>query len=256
MDAVPLRRRGTGSSWLLHRKKGRLGAAVFIVFSCLLVTAVVWAEITVLIGKRVLVVEEVVIPYREIRVGNPELDLGVVRLIQEGNNGLKKEIWEVLYGVEGREIGRELKESVLVKPPVERIVEYGENTIISRAGRQMEFSRMLVVEATAYCPGTVESGCVIDSRGHSACTGPYADGRTATGVKAVPGNGTLERPHIIAVDPKVIPLKSRVYVEGYGFARAEDTGGTIKGHRIDLLLDQHQKAMRFGRQRVKVYLLD
>jgi 3D (Asp-Asp-Asp) domain-containing protein len=84
------------------------------------------------------------------------------------------------------------------------------------------------VNATAYCPGTPGSGCPIDERGAAHCTGFYNDGFTFTGKKAVAGDGSITNPHIIAVDPAVIPLKAMVYLEGYGFAVAEDTGSAIK----------------------------
>ena len=60
---------------------------------------------------------------------------------------------------------------------------------------------------------------------------------------------------VVAVDPRVIPLKSLVYVEGYGFAIAADTGGAIKGKRIDLCYPSRAMAKRFGRRNVRVHLL-
>ena len=59
----------------------------------------------------------------------------------------------------------------------------------------------------------------------------------------------------IAVDPRVIPLGSKVYVEGYGYALAVDTGGDIKGNRIDLFMLSEDEAMTWGRQPVRVYIL-
>lgn len=78
---------------------------------------------------------------------------------------------------------------------------------------------------TAYCP------C-------KACCGPNASGVTA--------NGRPAKGKIVAVDPKIIPLGSRVHVPGYGWAVAADTGGAIKGKRIDVLLPTHAAARRFG----------
>ncbi len=72
-------------------------------------------------------------------------------------------------------------------------------------------------------------------------------GRTATGLPARYG--------VVAVDPRVIPLGSRLYIEGYGTAVAADTGGAIVGNRIDLCMDSYQAAISFGRQPVKVYVL-
>ena len=78
--------------------------------------------------------------------------------------------------------------------------------------------------------------------------GGSRSGRTATGIKA--GYGTA------AVDPRYIPLGTRLYIEGYGYAIAADTGRAIKGNRIDLGYDTYQQAKRVGMRKVKVYILD
>jgi len=75
----------------------------------------------------------------------------------------------------------------------------------------------------------------------------WSNGRTATGVPARYG--------VAAVDPSVIPLGTRLYVPGYGYAVAADTGGAIIGDRIDLCFDTGQQAMDYGRQAVTVYEL-
>ena len=76
-----------------------------------------------------------------------------------------------------------------------------------------------------------------------------------------PGNGsytargTLLRRGIIAVDPSVIPLGTRVYIPGYGEAIADDTGGAIVGNRIDIAFDSHEEAIWFGRQMLEIYII-
>ncbi len=72
-------------------------------------------------------------------------------------------------------------------------------------------------------------------------------GVTATGMRAGMG--------IIAVDPSVIPLGTKLFIPGYGRAIAGDTGGAIIGHRIDLGFDSNGEAMRWGRRSVTVYVL-
>lgn len=104
-------------------------------------------------------------------------------------------------------------------------------TLASRAGNPRRF-RLMNMVATAYCP----KGC---------CGSSY--GRTATGRKAEYG--------VIAVDPRVIPLGTTLYIDRYGFAIAADTGRKIKGLRIDLCFPTHREASRFGRKTVKVLLL-
>jgi 3D (Asp-Asp-Asp) domain-containing protein len=92
----------------------------------------------------------------------------------------------------------------------------------------------ILMEATAYDPGP------------DSC-GPQATGRTFTGMHA--GYG------IAAVDPRVIPLGTHLYVEGYGYAIAADIGSAIKGYRIDLCFPTREEALRFGRRKVRVYIL-
>lgn len=77
-----------------------------------------------------------------------------------------------------------------------------------------------------------------------------------------PGNGSHTyrgnqlRKGLVAVDPKVIPLGARLYVEGYGYAIADDTGSYIQGNRIDLAYENRKEALQFGRRTVPVYVLD
>lgn len=194
------------------------------------------------------------LPFTTVRVNNPDLDCGVVRVIEEGEEGIIEHVVEVKKR-DGREVSRKVVSSEIIKPPVNRVLEYGEKNTISRGGRNYRYAKVLYVNATAYCPGTPGSGCPIDERGAAHCTGFYNDGFTFTGKKAVAGDGSITNPHIIAVDPAVIPLKAMVYLEGYGFAVAEDTGSAIKKNSIDLLFDHHEDARRFGRKELKLYLL-
>ena len=122
--------------------------------------------------------------------------------------------------------------------------------------QQSSSTKIILVTATAYCPGTPGSGCPVNKYGHSHCCGAHTDGNTATGRRAIAGNGSKDNPHIIAVDPKIIPLNTLVYLEGYGYAIAADTGSAIKGHKIDILFNKHQDALNFGRQMLKVHFLD
>ncbi|WP_152656948.1 3D domain-containing protein [Oceanobacillus sp. CFH 90083] len=91
------------------------------------------------------------------------------------------------------------------------------------------------VEATAYTAGC--DGC---------------SGVTATGVDL----NANPNAKVIAVDPSVIPLGSKVYVEGYGYATAADTGGAINGNKIDLHVPTKQEALNFGRQQVNVTIVE
>lgn len=95
--------------------------------------------------------------------------------------------------------------------------------------------RIIDMHATAYTASPSENG-------------GNRSGRTAIGLKI--GHG------VVAVDPRVIPLGTRLYIEGYGHAVAADTGSAIKGHRIDLGVDTRRESNRIGRRRVRVHILD
>ncbi|MGG1674573.1 LysM peptidoglycan-binding domain-containing protein [Neobacillus sp. NRS-1170] len=98
-----------------------------------------------------------------------------------------------------------------------------------------EKTKEITVKATAYT---------------ASCEG--CSGTTATGVDL----NANPNAKVIAVDPKVIPLGSKVYVEGYGVATAADTGGAIKGNRIDVFIPSEQKAIQWGKKQITIKILD
>lgn len=107
----------------------------------------------------------------------------------------------------------------------------------TRSEAPENYQKVLEVRATAYAPGPQDN----DQWG------------TKTHL------GTEVRPGIIAVDPHIIPLGSRVFIQypdGHGeYARAEDTGGAIKGNRIDVAKATVREAENFGIQHVKVFVV-
>ena len=105
-----------------------------------------------------------------------------------------------------------------------------ESKIVSRGNYER---KMIEYTATAYC------SC-------EKCCGKWAKyNKTASGT-------TPKQGKTIAVDKNVIPLGSKVYIEGYGEYIAEDTGSTIIGNRIDIYFESHQEALNFGRRKVKL----
>jgi 3D (Asp-Asp-Asp) domain-containing protein/LysM repeat protein len=95
--------------------------------------------------------------------------------------------------------------------------------------------KVIKVKATAYT---------------ASCTGCSGVTRTGVNLKSNPNS------KVISVDPKVIPLGSKVYVEGYGYATAADTGGAIKGNRIDIFIASHNDAINFGAKQLKVTIIN
>ena len=106
----------------------------------------------------------------------------------------------------------------------------GHGTALSHDGVPNKYSRVLTMQASAY-----------------SAQDPGNGNYTATGSRLKKG--------IVSVDPKLIPLGTKLYIEVYGYAVADDVGGAIKGHRIDLAYDSRSEALQFGRQTVKVYVL-
>ena len=125
-----------------------------------------------------------------------------------------------------------------IKEPKKQIVAVGTKetvyTMTTSRGREIRYTKVKQMVATAYYPGP------------ESC-GKYANGYTATGKKA--GFG------VVAVDKRVIPLGTRLYIEGYGYAEAADVGSAIRGDRIDLCFDTYREAKMFGKKTVKVYIL-
>ncbi|GLB60759.1 LysM peptidoglycan-binding and 3D domain-containing protein [Cytobacillus sp. NCCP-133] len=103
------------------------------------------------------------------------------------------------------------------------------------AANEEKAQEVLTMEATAYTANC--EGC---------------SGITATGINL------KENPNekVISVDPNVIPLGTKVRVEGYGEAIAGDTGGAIKGNKIDIFMPSKDDAINFGKKTVKVTILD
>ena len=112
-----------------------------------------------------------------------------------------------------------------------------------------KYKDVIDVKATAYCL------C-------SKCCGKSPDnpnyGVTSSGLKIIPGTNMK----VIAVDKNIIPLGTKVYVEGldgtpdYGYAIAADTGSAIKNYKIDLYMDSHSSAYKWGCKNMRVYILD
>jgi len=182
----------------------------------------------------------VLLTYQLERQIDPKLAPGVVKLVQEGSNGWKERIVKTTY-FNGQIVRSEVIEEKVLEKPVNKIVVVGEkkkamvNTpperkLIKTSRGTFRYRKALSMKASAYAP---------DRRWGR---------RTASGLTAKHG--------IVAVDRGFIPLGTRLYIEGYGHALAADVGSAIKGNRIDLFFESYQKAIRFGRRTMKVYILD
>jgi 3D (Asp-Asp-Asp) domain-containing protein len=198
-------------------------------------TASVVSGMTVKVVRRteqVVVVQEE-IPYEVVREDDRTIMVGETKELQAGENGIR-EIRKVVSYEDGVEVASEVVEENVVKSPVDQIVAIGTGGVVSRSGTNYRYSRELTMTATGYTAGKESN--------------PNGNGYTYTGMKAEYG--------VVAVDPRVIPLYTRLYIEGYGPAIAADIGGAIKGMKIDLCFNDVQEALNWGRRPVTVYVLD
>ncbi len=183
-------------------------------------------EIRVTRVKEEVITEEFEIPAKTERKPDSSLNKGQQRVVREGSPGEGVRQVQVVYE-NGKEVSRKTIEEQVARSPVNRVIAYGTVATVSRGGDVIRYRKALQVRATAYGPST----------------GKY----TATGHKVSRG--------VVAVDPRVIPLGSRLYIDGYGYGRALDIGGAIKGNAIDVFFSSDAECYRWGVRNVKVYIL-
>ncbi len=185
-----------------------------------------------------IVTEETAIPYEVRRVSSHNVPVGELVETTPGEEGLSVATLEHKY-LNGNLVETTIIEEAVVKEPVTGVVAYGVGgTLPTSRSDTTRYSYYVDMTATAYTYGN---------------SGEWGD-VTATGKEVQVG--------YVAVDPKVIPLGTRLYItypngeEFYGFAVAEDVGGAIKGNKIDLFMETSEQCFEFGRRTVRVYVLD
>jgi 3D (Asp-Asp-Asp) domain-containing protein len=186
------------------------------------------------------VVEEEAIPFtRQFKVGR-NLEFGKIEVVQKGVPGIREKTY-LLRKEDGKEIQRTLIGERVSRQPSLQIEQIGtfivspeEALRASLAYPAPTSNDYIEMEATAYTPSVFET-----------------DGDPwTTSVMLHSGYG------IVAVDPTIIPYFTPLYIEGYGYAVAGDTGGAIRGNRIDVFFYNWHEMDRWGRRMVKVWILD
>ncbi len=188
---------------------------------------------------RVVTEEEPVAP-RVVLRKDPQLARGRKIVAAKGSAGKVLRVYRVFVtdGVEGRKL-----------LSAERVLVAAEPRVI-RVGTQRRF-RLFGLLGRSEARPSVQRNAPRGRRLEMVATGysaaqPGLDPWTATGRRATYG--------VCAVDPSVIPLGTRVWIEGYGYAIAADTGGAIHGSRIDLCFDSVADAIVWGRRSVTVII--
>ena len=208
------------------------------------------AEITV--GSELIFYETIssVTPHEVTYITDPFLAAGVEVVEQQGQDGMFTEVYEVICH-EGQEVSRQLVdrfETELRQGIVRvgagqdaavteiRTAGDGSGTLVLADGTELSYTEACSMKATAYTTGD-----------------PGVGTKTAT--------GTTVRVGTVAVDPRVIPYGTRMFIQTedgqivYGFGVAEDCGGSIKQNRIDLYYETSAECVSFGRRNCTVYIL-
>ncbi len=187
---------------------------------------------------RVCVFEEArteAIAYGTVVRPNHNRGAGYSAVITEGQNGSESVNYKVITR-DGGEVSREVLSRTLLEAPVDRVVEKGIQgaKVVAASASELKVKQVLECSATAY---SFDSGT-----------------KTASGRAAAYG--------VVAVDPRVIPMGSKLYIEAvdgswvYGYAIAGDTGGAIRGNKVDLFYNTTSECYSFGRRPARVYVLE
>lgn len=157
-------------------------------------------------------------------------------LLHDGTKGEKKVTYAVVYE-NGAETSRKIVGEYITKNPADRVILQGTYPLVpvSRGGTILPYSKKVRVKSTAYW--------AVNGVGSTY---------TASGRKAV---RNPEGYSTIAVDRSLIPYGTKLFVEGYGFAIAADTGSGIKGNKIDVYFNTYREACNWGAKYVNMYIL-
>ncbi len=190
-------------------------------------------KINVVKVRKKTVTKTVPVAYTVVSRSNSNLREGIVKTIRNGKNGVSKKTYRYVYE-NGKLISKRVIKTRQIRKPVSKVIERGTSgTYRTSRGSDFRYKEVLYMKAYAY----TSNGYATTASGHVARVG------------------------YIAVDPRVIPLGSRVYIQGlngaptYGYAIASDTGGNIKGNIIDLYMNSTQECINWGARQVKVYIL-
>lgn len=159
-------------------------------------------------------------------IDDKNMAAGAERIEKPGKPAKVKIVSRVYKDAAGKQITEELGR-VVVEPAENSVVRRGLARSIKTPQGYKRYSKHITCEATAYT---------------------HTGYRTATGIMPYVG--------VVAVDPRYIPLGTKMFIPGYGMAVAADTGGDMIHHRIDVFLNTEYECIQWGRRNVEVYILE
>jgi len=182
------------------------------------------------------------IKYERIYEYSDSLEKDNFKLIQKGIEG-SHQIKDFVQYIGEQEVFRNTISDQILEHPTNQVILIGTaqptNTAVTASGQTFNYREFRIMEATAYTADFYSTG---------RHPGDPWFGITASGMQAQVG--------VVAVDTDVIPFNTRLYIEGYGFAIAGDRGSAIRGNKIDLFFDTRAEALEFGRQHIRVWILE
>ncbi len=171
--------------------------------------------------------EEVSVGHKQVYAADYGMPIGETAVTQEGQDGIEKRTYLVTY-IDGKEADRTLKETEILQEKKDRTVSYGMG-ILSGTPTGLQYKQKLSgVKAVAYHYGGNPVGAYGLPCEYGTC----------------------------AVDSSIIPLGSLLYIEGYGYAVANDVGTAIKGNVVDLYMERYGQCLTWGARKVNVYIIE
>ena len=194
------------------------------------------------------------ITYTTDRIANASMAKGTEKVKQAGKNGSARVTYYVTYK-DGVEVDREPVSSEVITAPTNQITEYGTKASAISSKDRIAFDKR----------SKNGSGVLTFKSGNTLTYSRVING-SATAYTAKPGALTASGKPVyvggVAVDPKVIPLGTKLYITTpngkvvYGMATAIDTGGAIKGNIVDLFFNTYEECIQFGRRACTIYVLN
>lgn len=198
-----------------------------------------------------IVYETEILPFDIVTRDDKSISRGKEVVLQEGQDGLVEHKIERVFR-DGKLYEERILESHTKRDVTDRIIAQGTRSdvailsasspniqTVTKEGLTFGVKKIIEATLTAYDAGPVSTGKTEDHPEY---------GITYTGTR-------VEEGRTVAVDPTVIPFGWWIYIDGYGFRRAEDKGSAIKGNKVDIYFDSYEEAVTFGRKKGKVYII-
>ena len=171
--------------------------------------------------------EDTEVPFGYQTINDYDFQIGRVAVTTEGKNGISRKTYKTKL-IDGVEVSRELESEEVVQAPVDQVTSVGYK-LQSGVPAGLSYSRVITCKAVSYWSNLINP--------HGAYGGLCTYGTCA-------------------VDKSVIPLGTKLYIEGYGYAYANDVGSGVKGNMVDLYMESLQQCYFWGARTVKVYILN